>query len=85
MKLTLTKADQAKAGNYLDNRNCLIATALKRRFPKSKNISVGGCDLTLGRTRYHFHPYAIIPKLAKTPSMLPFTIELTKRKSMARC
>lgn len=81
MQLTLTKQHQAKAGNYTDPENCIIATALKSRFPKTKTIRVGGDELTLGRKRYVISPALLIPRLSRDASLLPFTIKLIAKKS----
>lgn len=80
MTLTLTKADQAKAGSYFDGKVCLIATALKRRFPKTKNISVSGSSLELGRKYYDIRGFMQIHRLSTNPHLLPVTIELVQRK-----
>lgn len=37
-KITITKEDAAKAGNYEDVDNCLLATSLKRVFETDKII-----------------------------------------------
>jgi hypothetical protein len=84
MKLTLTKADQEKAGSYFDSNTCIIATALKRRFPKIKTIRVGGCELTLGRKDYDIRNFAKIHSYATKPELLPVTIELVPRTNTSR-
>ena len=81
MQLTLTREHQKKAGYYTDSANCIIATALKSRFPKTKTIRVGGDELTLGRKRYTIRPALLIPRLSQDASMLPYTIELIEKKS----
>ncbi len=49
--ILITREDAKNAKTFLDNNSCLIATALKRKFPKSK-VTVYGWSLDVDGKRY---------------------------------
>lgn len=66
----------------MSHGTCLIATALRQRFPKTRNISVGGASLELGKKFYLIdrEQQATIHRLYSDKSLLPFTVNLTSNK-----
>ncbi len=49
----ITKKHKAKAKFYCDHKHCLLATALRERFPKVK-VTVGGRSAVIRNKSYWF-------------------------------
>lgn len=84
MKLHITKKAARYCKGYLDNDRCLVATAARLRFTRTRNIHAGGSTITIGRKTYAitewerlFHSYDDMWEKIR-PDFEPFTVELTR-------
>ena len=67
-KITITPKIAQKSGKFTDNRGCLMATALKHRFPNAEYVNVGTTDFYLNKTqeKYIDNPIFPIPSRIQT-------------------
>lgn len=54
--IELTILDVKLGGGYISNRNCPLATAIKRQFPKNKEILVGATIVKIDDIYYNLIP-----------------------------
>ena len=79
--LLITQEDADKAGGYMDFDNCIVATALKRKFPNTE-VSVSGFSFIVGATRYriinHAAPLRKFYDLKDRTKFKPFIVKYTR-------
>jgi hypothetical protein len=78
MELLITKEDADKEQGFYDGENCLVAVALKRVFPNSNFILVGGFGFRVDKQRFrmenHNDVYDKFYDLADKSEFEPFVI-----------
>lgn len=84
MKLRITRKAARYCKRYFDNDRCLVSTAARFRFPRTRNIHAGGDEITIGKKTYEIAESGRIQQAYDDswqkirPDFEPFTVELTR-------
>lgn len=80
LKVKLTKEIREQADDYLSNYNCVLATALKKRFPRSF-IQVLGFSCSIGKQSYGIKNPHDVSECYQPGAKFPVVINLIKHRA----